>query len=264
MSYGAPCHQSREPQGPSAIETTRPKAALDDAERELAVLLAVLKSLSEWESFEQGSERLLRELAGALGQMAAVLWLPQEQAMTTRAMWSMPSVDRQAFNRALDGLRVPRGVGLAGCAWEHREAVDRPTPCAHDSLARRAKPPHGLRPTIALPCCKGADVLGVVELYATAQVELSSHQMQVLAHAGQGLGAFFARRRGELGLSPLSPREAEVLALASRGLPVRRIAERLTISPATVKTHLEHIYRKLGARDRTAAVATALRAGLIE
>ena len=135
---------------------------------------------------------------------------------------------------------------------------------ARDWPARRAEPPHGLRPSIAIPCFRDDEVLGVVELYSTAQAELSDHLMQVLAHAGRALGAFFARRRGELSLSSLSPREAQVLTLAGQGLPVRTIAERLTISPATVKTHLEHIYRKLGVRDRTAAVANALRGGLIE
>jgi DNA-binding CsgD family transcriptional regulator len=266
MSCGrAPRHQSRERLARSEIDTTRrPKAALDDAERELAVLLAVLTSLTEWDSFEHGSERLLAELAGALGQMAGALWLPHEEMMVTRAIWSMPIIDREAFAHALDGLRVPRGVGLAGCAWEQREAVDRPTFGTRGWPTRRADPPHGLRPSIALPCFKDDEVLGVVELYSTAQAELSVHLMHVLAHAGHALGAFFARRRGELSLSPLSPRETQVLALAGQGLPVRRIAEHLTISPATVKTHLEHIYRKLGVRDRTAAVANALRGGLIE
>ena len=59
-------------------------------------------------------------------------------------------------------------------------------------------------------------------------------------------------------------REIEVLQLLAFGHTNRDIAERLYISPDTVKTHLEHIFEKLGASDRTAAVAEALRRHLIE
>lgn len=62
----------------------------------------------------------------------------------------------------------------------------------------------------------------------------------------------------------LTPREVEILTLAGQGLSVHTMAESLTISPATVKTHLEHIYRKLDVHDRTAAVVHAMRAGFIE
>ncbi len=62
----------------------------------------------------------------------------------------------------------------------------------------------------------------------------------------------------------LSAREVEVLQLLAFGHSNRSIAEKLFISPDTVKTHLEHIFQKLGAGDRTAAVATALRRHLIE
>jgi DNA-binding CsgD family transcriptional regulator len=88
--------------------------------------------------------------------------------------------------------------------------------------------------------------------------------MQVLGTVAHNLGAFFARRRGELGMSSLTAREVEVLTLAAHGLPVGSIGERLTISRGTVKSHLEHIYAKLGVVNRTAAVAQALRSGLIE
>jgi PAS domain S-box-containing protein len=64
--------------------------------------------------------------------------------------------------------------------------------------------------------------------------------------------------------APLTPREREVLALAAEGHTGRAIAERLVLSPATVKTHFGHIYEKLGARDRAAAVATAMRLRLID
>ncbi|MFI6520913.1 response regulator [Spirillospora sp. NPDC050679] len=55
----------------------------------------------------------------------------------------------------------------------------------------------------------------------------------------------------------LSSRELEVLRLVARGTSNREIAAELFISEATVKTHLTHIYAKLGVKDRAAAVATA-------
>jgi DNA-binding NarL/FixJ family response regulator len=62
----------------------------------------------------------------------------------------------------------------------------------------------------------------------------------------------------------LTEREVEVLQLLAFGYTNRDIGKRLFISPDTVKTHLEHIYQKLGASDRTAAVAEAFRRRLIE
>ena len=61
----------------------------------------------------------------------------------------------------------------------------------------------------------------------------------------------------------LTAREVEVLQLLAFGNTNKDIADQLFISPDTVKTHLEHIFEKLGASDRTAAVAEALRRGLI-
>jgi DNA-binding NarL/FixJ family response regulator len=62
----------------------------------------------------------------------------------------------------------------------------------------------------------------------------------------------------------LTAREVEVLQLLAFGHTNKDIAEQLFISPDTVKTHLEHIFEKLGASDRTAAVAEALRRQIIE
>jgi DNA-binding CsgD family transcriptional regulator len=62
---------------------------------------------------------------------------------------------------------------------------------------------------------------------------------------------------------PLTPRELEVLQLGSEGHSTREIAEALFVSPGTVKTHFQHVYEKLGSHDRAAAVAEALRRGLI-
>jgi DNA-binding NarL/FixJ family response regulator len=65
--------------------------------------------------------------------------------------------------------------------------------------------------------------------------------------------------RGE----PLSTREREVLVLVSRGASNREIARELFISEATVKTHLTHLYGKLGVGDRAAAVAVAYDRGIL-
>ncbi|MER7197715.1 DNA-binding response regulator [Streptomyces sp. CB01635] len=56
---------------------------------------------------------------------------------------------------------------------------------------------------------------------------------------------------------PLSAREREVLALVAKGTSNKEIARVLFISEATVKTHLTHVYGKLGVKDRAAAVAVA-------
>jgi DNA-binding NarL/FixJ family response regulator len=65
------------------------------------------------------------------------------------------------------------------------------------------------------------------------------------------------------GAEPLSQRELEVLELVAAGTTNREAAARLFISEATVKTHLLHIYAKLGVSDRAAAVAEAFNQGLL-
>ncbi|GAA2822562.1 response regulator [Nonomuraea rubra] len=62
---------------------------------------------------------------------------------------------------------------------------------------------------------------------------------------------------------PLSARELEILRLIADGATNREAAARLFISEATVKSHVLHIYTKLGVNDRAAAVATAFRRGLL-
>ncbi|MGQ5654448.1 response regulator [Streptomyces sp. EKR5.2] len=65
------------------------------------------------------------------------------------------------------------------------------------------------------------------------------------------------------GNEPLSVREREVLALVAKGTSNREIARVLFISEATVKTHLTHLYAKLGVKDRAAAVAVAYDRGIL-
>jgi DNA-binding NarL/FixJ family response regulator len=78
----------------------------------------------------------------------------------------------------------------------------------------------------------------------------------------------FTRPEGEAAmisgdLSALTPRELEVLRHVARGLSNAEIAERLTLSEATVKTHVARIFAKLELRDRAQAVVVAYETGLI-
>jgi DNA-binding NarL/FixJ family response regulator len=61
----------------------------------------------------------------------------------------------------------------------------------------------------------------------------------------------------------LSARECEILRLVAKGTSNREVATVLFISEATVKSHLAHIYGKLGVKDRAAAVATAYDRGIL-
>jgi DNA-binding NarL/FixJ family response regulator len=63
--------------------------------------------------------------------------------------------------------------------------------------------------------------------------------------------------------SPLAARERQVLELVAKGTPNRDIARELFISEATVKTHLSHVFTKLGVTDRAAAVAKGYEQGIL-
>lgn len=253
----------RSQSGAAEAEAREGKAALEEAEHAIAVLLAVSRALAAWDSFGDGSERLLGALAEAMGLTAGALWLPQEHALVLRAVWSAPPIDREALTRGLQELRLSRGVGVAGCAWEHREPIDRERATTEIRVPRGEATLAELRAVVGLPALADEQVLGVLELYSASRVELGPRLMHVLNDVGQIVGTFFARRYWELRPSPLTARELEVLTLAAEGLARPKIAEQLSISSATVKTHLEHIYKKLEVSDRTAAAAKALRAGLI-
>ena len=76
--------------------------------------------------------------------------------------------------------------------------------------------------------------------------------------------ALLSERRREESGALLTDREREVLGLVAAGCSNKEIARRLYLSISTVKTHLDDVYRKLGASDRAHAVAVALRLGILE
>ncbi len=64
--------------------------------------------------------------------------------------------------------------------------------------------------------------------------------------------------------SVLSKRETQVLGLAAQGYRSREIADKLSLSPHTIANHQRNAYRKLGVRNKSEAVAVAVKSGLID
>jgi two-component system nitrate/nitrite response regulator NarL len=86
----------------------------------------------------------------------------------------------------------------------------------------------------------------------------------VLAPEVQAGVAREIRMRSEDERPALTAREREILRLTADGRSAPQIAEQLYLSPTTVRTHLQHLYEKLGVSDRAAAVAEAMRQRLLE
>ena len=117
------------------------------------------------------------------------------------------------------------------------------------------------------------DVLPAVEAGATGYLLKDAPRDELIravraAHAGQSVlspavAGTLMERVGDHNLGALSPRELEVLRLVAGGATNRAVARQLFVSEATVKTHLLHLYDKLGVRDRAAAVAVAYERGLL-
>jgi DNA-binding NarL/FixJ family response regulator len=161
---------------------------------------------------------------------------------------------------ALMDLRMPRLDGI--------EAIRR--------LAERGELPRAIALTTY---ADDASVLGALRAGARGYLTKDAGAEEILA-------AVQAVARGEAALDPsvqhhvvaalagpepavepelpdeLTPREAEVLALIAEGLTNTEIAERLVVSAATVKTHVNHIFAKAGVRDRAQAVVYAYSHGL--
>jgi two-component system nitrate/nitrite response regulator NarL len=86
----------------------------------------------------------------------------------------------------------------------------------------------------------------------------------VLAPEVQAGVAAEVRSRWRPDAPSLSERERQVLEMIAQGMLAPEIGRRLYLSPATVKSHLQSLYEKLGVSDRAAAVAEAMRRGLLE
>lgn len=104
---------------------------------------------------------------------------------------------------------------------------------------------------------RAEEIVHAVRLVAAGEVALApSVAARLVAHTR-------GERAATSTVPELSPREREVLAFVAEGLSNPRIAERLFLGEATVKTHLRKAFEKLGVRDRTSAVLRAMELGIL-
>ena len=117
-----------------------------------------------------------------------------------------------------------------------------------------------------------ADILGAIEAGAVGYMLKDAPPSELLAavrstaKGDQAMSPMVRNRlqtRDRAPRSSLTPRELEVLQLVAGGSSNREIGQQLMLSEATVKSHLVHIYDKLGVRSRTSAVASAREQGVL-
>ncbi len=115
---------------------------------------------------------------------------------------------------------------------------------------------------------KGAepeDLLGAIRIAAAGEALLSPAATKglIATFLAQGTGGQARPGPGAVRLDGLTGREREVLVHVAGGLSNDEIGERLSVSPLTVKTHVNRAMAKLGARDRAQLVVIAYESGLV-
>jgi DNA-binding CsgD family transcriptional regulator len=168
------------------------------------------------------------------------------------AVAAEPPLLRRRILAALDFDRLPV-IGAADApsvfvvAAEHDAAVPE---------ARQALP--GARVVVVLERLRGGPLRRALRAGAMAAVDAAQIETTLaLAVRGAAAGLVVVPEAMRERLEPpaLSPREREVLALAAEGATTSEIADRLTVSPGTVKRHLSSCFAKLGVENRGEALA---------
>ncbi len=108
-----------------------------------------------------------------------------------------------------------------------------------------------------------AELLDAIRVVAAGDALLSPRATQALLSRFALSGGAVAPPGAGAGLDVLTEREREIMALVAHGLSNDEIAERLYLSPLTVKTHANRAMMKLGARDRAQLVVMAYQRGLV-
>jgi DNA-binding CsgD family transcriptional regulator len=241
-------------------DVTEQKAAA----RELAAHAAVSGALEEWQSLNVSAGPLLAAIGVALHLPLGVLWVPRSETLEAAEIWHAESTHLPAVVEATRSWRPGRGDPALGRAWVQRRPIAMTEPALAVASQRAAAVREaGIVAMIAFPAVAANETLAILEFLSVDPVEPSDRMLESLAGMGREIGYFLSRRRGELVDPILTPRETEILQLAARGVSAAGIAEALGVSSSTVKRHFEDSYARLDVPDRAAAVAEAMRLGLI-
>ena len=153
----------------------------------------------------------------------------------------------------LDGVEATRRIRVP--SQRPRSLCSRPTPTIVDPRC----PPAGARGYLTKDAGI-AEISRAIQAAAAHQALLDpAVQARLLAAAAAATPA--AAPGADLP-DELTPREAEVLRLIARGMSNAEIAAALVVSEATVKSHINHLFAKIGARDRAQAVHYAYTHGI--
>ncbi len=233
--------------------------------RQMAGRAAVSRALDEWHEFEPGARDLLAGLAGAMDFRLGVVWVPMQDVLTARVIWHDDHPALHAIADATREWQPGHGSPIVGLAWASGAPVvsnrcSSGAPAARAAALRAA----GVKSAIAIPAVVEGEVLVVLEFLSCELLVPGETKLRSLTGIGHEIGHFLGRRRGELAAPLLTARELQVLQLAARALTARQIADKMFVSPATVKRHFEDAYARLGVSDRASAVAQAMRQGMID
>ena len=194
---------------------------------------------------------------------------------------------RQGLARAFERDADMTVVGQAGnvvdglSAWQSLQpdvvVTDLEMPNGHGlDLVRAIRATNDTTGLVVLTMHAGDDhIFAAMEAGASAFVGKDTRAADVVSaakHAAVAPRTFLCAglsqavmRRATLPAPPkLSAREAEVLGLLADGLGTGEIASSLFLSESTAKTHITHIYQKLGSANRAQALVTAMRLGLLD
>jgi predicted ATPase/DNA-binding CsgD family transcriptional regulator len=235
----------------------------------LRVMEPVLRLLERADAFVPGMARVLGTLHLWRGDLEdAVRWLERESRSTDRgadtylAAQALPPLgaalrllgrDDEAAGVLDRAVAVARTLGMPRVeadALEQQAHLAADPDLHHEALALRVE--HGLRGSYAGSLDALAALTGRPDPEMRARMTLE----EAVAYVRRARGT---RARPPGGWASLTPTELDVVRLAVEGLNNPEIGKRLFMSRSTVKTHLSHVYAKLGVANRTELAALASR-----